>query len=460
MSNAIYIAVDKDSDLITKAISNYYSNYEYHLIEKNELPDALNKEFHLLIVSSLFIDFNMLPSLKPTGKLTIIGKVPTNITISDEKIQCFNDVDGWIRFETFTRKNNTDTNASQKTKQAKEEKNELLNKGEHSIQQIPTSFIESDKDSKTETDYTFFEPNRKPAINMNNYPTHMMDDKKARENLVKTLINSYYNFGKVDGHKTIGIWSPRTSNIVIHFAMNYAVHLAKKHLNVAVLENLSRKRRLEYKLTQYRSKPENWTSIMTPYFVDKTDKDTFEKLQFRWKWRNVDWLPLSEAITTNKVIWNPDHIATYLTTIKKADVGFVLLDDGPLQEESLCAINHIDELWIMIDYHIIPEIVSLKEKLLELSEEYAFRLQKVNFKVIFANCYNIQLANKTVEFLGFPLLTTLPLLENEAQANYEENSKLFLDHSHLKFKLQKSFRRVDRYLNESGINRKKNLFQN
>ncbi|UAL49767.1 hypothetical protein K7887_22640 (plasmid) [Sutcliffiella horikoshii] len=258
-----------------------------------------------------------------------------------------------------------------------------------------------------------------------------------------------------DDNKTIGVWSPLHRVGVTTFLINYAIFLGSQKIQCAVIEALNENHLLKTVLKRYNEPPELWTSYATALHNPDEDMD-----KVTWTYKNVFWLPLdSKDIHYN---WDEDNLYHYYNNANYFDTLLVDLPTGKMAEFTLQTLNHLKELWVIVDdsYH---QLEAWKNYIHNLAETHNIKVY-----LIFNKEFEFSQANRLAEELELPLLAALPPLQEEIMRNAYEN-KPIIEQKYVLEQLINPFTEITKHLigseflyikaNESFLSRSLTRFQ-
>jgi hypothetical protein len=224
--------------------------------------------------------------------------------------------------------------------------------------------------------------------------------------------------------KTIGVWSPLHRIGVTTLTMNMAFFFAQLSIPVAVLEGITKNLKMKSLLSKYDKGNANQHSYNS-YLSDErvNPKDAV------WKYRNVHFFPFEQQDIRSK--WDSERVYYFINGLKFHDLLLVDFPTGEMAPYTLDSLQHIDELWIVIN-----------DDLLGLAEwrEYIHTVlqPKVPLYLLFNGEFPFSKPKKISEAIGLPLLATIPDLYQEIAQNQYESIPL-LEHQGVFEKIEKSF---------------------
>lgn len=215
-----------------------------------------------------------------------------------------------------------------------------------------------------------------------------------------------------DRNKTIGIWSPLHRVGVTTLIFTIALHFGKLKVPTAAVEGLTNNQLFKTLLSQYCNVPEGWTS-----FLSALQDENAEAHKVEWTYNNVHWLPIGDR-DIEKHEWSKEHIKHYLRSVKYYDVVFVDLPTGKMAQHTLDTLEHLDELFILIDGSY-QQVLAWKTYIQSVIKEY-----NIPVNLIFIKKYSFSKPQKIAEKLELPLLTVFPDLSEAIYRNYHEKIPL------------------------------------
>lgn len=445
----IYLAIsEKESSGIDNILKKKFPESEVLFLESKErVLEAIKSSFQMIISPIDWIDIGTVESIKPDGTIIILDPSKSGSSVEGDRLFIYDNLDRF-RIDILTKdlengnlqKNKNKSLTKQKIENQNTQKNDLTPEPQESkitetkTESTPkneTSIVIDDKNSSQE------EGNTSKPVNLEGYPHK---ETKVKKEVIlgplertEEIIQKNYSYDRWDGNKIIGVWSPLPANGVSTFIINLAIFLNKYDLNIAVLETIKTRPVLKSKLTKFKSAPEGWISFFEALYT----KD-YKPEKVKWVYRGVDWLPLGNNDLKGKK-WTSEDISRYMQVLKKCNVGLVDLPSEVMQTYTLQTLEHLDELWIIVDnrYDQTSEWINHIYKTLG-----NYNLEA---KLIVTRCYSFERAERIAEELGFPLLTTLPSLDLEIQINESEDKPL-IDHINIKRRLSPSFEKIAEHL--------------
>jgi hypothetical protein len=208
-------------------------------------------------------------------------------------------------------------------------------------------------------------------------------------------------------NKTIGVWSPLHRSGVTTFVMNFAIFLAKFRVQTAVLEALNDFQLLKSNLLRFTEQPDSWVS-----YAQALSNSDISPLSVKWIFQNVHWIPLDYS--DHQLDWNVDMLYHYVNSVKHFDILLLDLPTGVMRDYTFEMLNHIDELWIIVDDNYM-QYKSWKDYINTLKKDF-----KKPFYLISNKHETFSRPNELSTELEVPLLATVPSLHLEvAKNNYE-----------------------------------------
>ncbi|WP_374717718.1 hypothetical protein [Neobacillus sp.] len=420
----IYLAIAETED--TKKLLNRISDSEIIPVTSKEmLIKILNTNFFMIIAPKEYIDLEKLTSLTLMGTVIILDEgTHETVTLNNNIIIYPSFREFQIDFLTKGLQNSELKNVKKKEQSSRDipKSDQRMNK--HTSAENPKAKDKSTMNSNKAREIDTEEGNFSKPVDLKDFPPKKMKHSKKNINIeerAELIKKRNYSFNRWDGHKIIGVWSPLSANGVTTFIINFAIFLKQYHLNVAVLEALTPNPGLKIKLNQYNSAPENWISFFEA--LNTTDSN-FNPNHVRWVYQGVDWLPINTT-DYHKQTWSYHEISSFIESVTNCNVGLVDLPSGEMKEYTIHTLEHLDELWIIIDnrYSQTLEWLTPIKKLLENTS--------LKISLIFTRCYSIKRAQKIASNLGIPLLTTFPSMDVEIQKNENRKKPLF---DNLKFR--------------------------
>ncbi|NLP52175.1 hypothetical protein [Bacillus sp. RO1] len=243
-----------------------------------------------------------------------------------------------------------------------------------------------------------------------------------------------------DDNKTIGVWSPMHRMGVTTFLVNYAVFLGSQKIQCAVIEALNENHLLKNIIKRYNAPPEEWISYAKALHSTDEEMDNVS-----WTYKNVFWLPLdSKDIHFD---WDEDTLYHYYNNASYFDTLLVDLPTGKMEDFTLQTLNHLTELWIIVDdsYH---QLQAWKNYIHSLAEDYNLKIY-----LIFNKEFKFSQANRLADELNLPLLATLPSLYEEVVKNTYED-KPIIEQKHVMELLKDPFSNITKHLVDSDFSYK------
>lgn len=304
--------------------------------------------------------------------------------------------------------------------------------------------INKDKDKESPTDddnggNEIEEVNSAPPLLIEeDYPSKEMpvEFEEEAKNKVNIMRNSYVFKGKAyPNNQTIGVWSPLSRIGVTTFIINYAIFLQANKIQTAVIEGIKGKY-LQHIIERYEEKPSNYKSFMEVFHLEDKAILNMDISQIHWYYKGVLWLPIGDK--DKDYIWDESFLNVYFQFFRYHDVVLVDLPNGEMQQETLASLQHMDELWIVIDNSM--DIL--------LWKSYIQSIQKVFIKPIKLLFNRKMPFSKPEEFakeLDLPLVASLPDLTEEHYKNQFENHAL-IEHTAVFNKLLDPYRIITQEL--------------
>ncbi|MEY8742063.1 hypothetical protein AB9M62_21550 [Bacillales bacterium AN1005] len=422
--------------------------FEINYVEENKPIE--NMEEYDLVVLMISSDFN-LPALEP---------VDTDVFVLDESglvkqvsshIKVFPDMSALqkaILLWTLTNKSiKRSKEGSPKPKQTLKEtsaviqtdnkitENKPLQKEEGSINK------EKDKESPTDDDIVGNEKeevnNAPPILIEEDYPSKEMPaEYEEAKNKVNIMRNSYVFKGKAyPNNQTIGVWSPLSRIGVTTFIINYAIFLQANKIQTAVIEGIKGKY-LQHIIERYEEKPSNYKSFMEVFHLEDKAIINMDISQIHWYYKGVLWLPIGDK--DKDYIWDESFLNVYFQFFRYHDVVLVDLPNGEMQQDTLASLQHMDELWIVIDNSI--DILLWKSYIQSIKQKYQRPI-----KLLFNRIMPFSKPEELAKELDLPLVAALPDLTEEHYNNQFENHAL-IEHTAVFNKLLAPFRIITQEL--------------
>ncbi|MEM5014015.1 hypothetical protein WKH57_25215 [Niallia taxi] len=281
---------------------------------------------------------------------------------------------------------------------------------------------DKDKDKKSPTDDDIVgneieEVNSAPPILIEaDYPSKEMPaEYEEAKNKVNIMRNSYVFKGKAyPNNQTIGIWSPLSRIGVTTFIINYAIFLQANKIQTAVIEGIKGKY-LQHIIERYEEKPSNYKSFMEVFHLEDKAIQNMDISQIHWYYKGVLWLPIGDK--DKDYIWDESFLNVYFQFFRYHDVVLVDLPNGEMQQETLASLQHMDELWIVIDNSI--DILLWKSYIQSIQKDF-----NKPIKLLFNRKMTFSKPEDVARELDLPLITTIPDLTEEHYNNQFENHAL------------------------------------
>ena len=425
----IYLGTtNEEAEALKDRLNKLLPNSRILLVPTPEkIQQVLQTDFDLLIVSSTVLDLANLPDL-PNGKVIFIGHVEL-AEKKEKNIKIYNDIGALSRELIYIKERLLDKQTM--FNDGKKEKTDIGSK-ENEI--VEDDGIQQPLPAVEQIDFDYIENNDCQPVILEEYPA-LHDSNASGYAAVSQIINMHYKYGKRQGNRIIGFWSPLDNHqTVLHILINLAIHLAKYNIDVAVLETITSRPKLKAKLVQYNSQPENWVSVMHPVF----SKEEYSPENARWRYRNVDWHPISKEILEG-VTWKTKDVETYLLTLMNCNIGLVDLQFDEMSVANKYALEYLDELWIFLDNRLY-ESMEWASYIHDLEENYRLKIH-----LIFIKGCSRKRADMIAEKLGYRYLTIFPSLEQEIEKNEEMNIPL-IDYKPFERKIFLSFSDLTDYI--------------
>ncbi|WP_217270021.1 hypothetical protein [Neobacillus endophyticus] len=236
------------------------------------------------------------------------------------------------------------------------------------------------------------------------------EEKVIMERALEIRKNSFLK-AKWDGNKTIGVWAPLNRIGVTTFIMNYSIFLGKERIPTVVLEALNKNHILKTTLKRYSDIPKGWNSYAAALNKKEISADSVS-----WSYNGVQWLPLDDQDTAYE--WTYETLYHYINNIKYYDVVIVDLPTGKMESYTEHALEHLDQLWIIVD-DAFQQNLAWKKYIHTLIEKYGLTCYLIfNKKLPFSQ--DQRLASE----LEIPLLASLPCMHFEVHKNYYEKAPI------------------------------------
>ncbi|MFD1736269.1 hypothetical protein ACFSCX_06780 [Bacillus salitolerans] len=218
---------------------------------------------------------------------------------------------------------------------------------------------------------------------------------------------------KWDRNKTIAIWSPLHRVGITTLAINFGIFLGRERVLTAVLEGLNEQHIMKSMLSRYSHAPKNWVSYSNALHDKHAPVD-----RVVWNYQGVNWLPLDDKDTKYK--WTKEGLFHFFNGVNYFDVVLVDLPSGKMANYTELALEHVDELWIVVD-DSFQQIMAWKKYIHSLIEHYS-----VEAKLIFNKKYEFSQEKKLSADLDIPLLSSIPQLSPYVMRNYYEKTPIVL----------------------------------
>ncbi|MGE6755918.1 hypothetical protein ACQKFO_21190 [Rossellomorea sp. NPDC071047] len=231
-----------------------------------------------------------------------------------------------------------------------------------------------------------------------------------------------FSRAKWDRNKTIGIWSPIPRIGVTTFTMNFSIFLGKHRVQCATLEGLNEHHVMKTILKRFTNTPVGWNSYANALHNEDSSSENIS-----WPYNGVYWIPLDDNDIESK--WDQDILYHYINNVKYFDVVLIDLPTGELEAYTEHTLDHLDELWVLVDdsFH---QIAAWKKYIHKQLEKY-----KLPAKLIFNRQHSFSQMERLSKELEIPLITSIPSLSVEAAKNNYENVPL-LEHKEIYEKLK------------------------
>ncbi len=271
----------------------------------------------------------------------------------------------------------------------------------------------------------------------------------------RSTIAKRYTFiqNGLNQNKTIGVWSPLQRMGVTTFVFNFAIYLASQQISTVVLEGISARHYLKTLLSRMKSQPKDWKSYAHTLHNKNVAID-----QFLWNYRGVMWLPLDED-DTEDIVWNNESLYYYFKSIQDFDITLCDLPTGPFEELTKITLNHMDELWIMIDdnYHLL---LSYQKYIEGVMKHYPH----IKIHLIFNNAFPFSQQKLLEEKFGYSILTSLPPLDFEMVSKNNYESHPLIDKKKVKELYLPSYKKLYKHITDKDATipfnkRIKNMFK-
>lgn len=446
----IYLAISSDEKYIINELKNSDKDrqLEYKSIKKEEIKDIIYLDFFLLIVDQENLTDKELKSLN-VGKLLckiwyVHSKYKNNFT---EHITTFTDTDSLIqsiKLNDHVNKSIIETKSKQpiENQEQREEKKEVEMTESPKKQATLEEQVNSDpstdvyKPLSLDDDYLSID---KGVVNKIKNESEQIEStitaprkekgkviettqKKISEQLNKDekeetiqidpikkraahIRKELFSETKWTQNKTIGVWSPLHRMGTTTFIINFALYLGRMKIPTVVIESLTEYQLIKTVLQRYKSKPENWVSFMEALHDEKIDESHTD-----WTFERVKWFPLGEG--DKDFTWNENIIFEYFNIVKYFDLALVDLPAGEMKSYTLETLNHIEELWVLVD-DSVQQVMAWRNYISKIQNEY-----NIKIKLIFVNTYSFSKAKKLAKDLDLPLFTSIPDLSEQASKNH------------------------------------------
>ncbi|MBU7595915.1 hypothetical protein [Metabacillus halosaccharovorans] len=457
----IYLAISSDAEYLISELkeADKIKEYTYKVLDKKEVKQALKEDFFLLIVDQEHLDEKIVSTIKRVNKATFkLWYInPTYKNEITSHISTFADLDSLIQsiqlseltssslFHNLTSEGvkensikNEEINTEEKLNPEKE-LNELdvserqHKSGRHSTPieknkeknpaQLGITTQEADDTEKTEVD--------------NGRGTNQLEDESKKASFVKraaVIRKDLFSEMKWSQNKTIGVWSPLHRIGTSTFIINFAIYLGRMKVNTTVIESLTKYQILNTTLTRYTSKPLNWSS-----YIEALHDSTVQGKQVNWEYEKVTWFPLGKI--DKDIEWEDFMIDELFKNVKYFDIALVDFPGGKMEDYTLYTLNHVQELWILVD-DSVHQIVAWKNYIHQLQEEY-----DIDIKLIFIRAFPFSKSKKLAEDLEIHLFETIPDLSQAAAKNHYMKYPL-LDYKNVYDLLQDPFETLGKHLVE------------
>jgi len=285
-----------------------------------------------------------------------------------------------------------------------EYKNEMPNP-EALVEPVPPSSIHTAENKKVETKTQIEVPVEVNALSVDNGNLYNERSKNIQRGLFKDKAP--------DNHRTIGIWSPLHRTGVTSLTMNFSMFLAENRIDVAVVEGITNQFAMKDWLKRYAPIPSNWISCAKAIQTDVS------AINSKWKYSNIMFLPLDKS--DSQYEWNTLSLDAYMNTSKVKDIDVTLVDmpTGEMAHYTIDTLEHLDELWIVVD-DAIQETLAWKKYITDLKKS-----TKLPMYIIFNKEYSFSQTKRIEKELAVPMITTIPSLHEETMKNYYEKEPLY-----------------------------------
>ncbi|GLO68302.1 MULTISPECIES: hypothetical protein [Oceanobacillus] len=283
--------------------------------------------------------------------------------------------------------------------------------------------------------------------------------KQMDKRLLATLkMKDYINMNQSRSNKSIGVWSPNRQIGVTTFVMNFAFYIGQqKRLPISVMEALREDPIMFKELERIAPKkhvfPKKWysyvTYVNTCKDIDEPQSDLLASSVIDFK--GVYWFPLGKGNVDykNSVI---DDIPYYIFVSNPQDVVIVDLPNGELKKDTRETLKHLNELWILMDGST-DMIFGYKDYIKKMKLDNPH----LSIYIIFQNYFPIVAEKLIRDTFDYPVLATLPDLNNEVRKNKYEHMSV-MDNPNIESLLSNSFHDIGVHVyqetyNKSQLNR-------
>lgn len=402
---------------------------EHNLINIYNSINSLKEGVFLYIYEN-----NSIPQLD--SKVLMIKNISNDFSEENKKVENLNAEDEILEVKEVDYCKNMDRNQKRQNKiEHKEVKIEHTeeeleaNTYPHSINLSPPyPEIEQKTLERLKEETNWYQGDiEKDYASTNSYNYHTSQHQRVR--VAKEIDKRSFRFGLWKNNKTIGIWSPLSSIGVTTFVVNFAIYMAKKETQVAVVEALNNKQHLKNLLTGYNSMPKNWHSFAEILHTQSLN----EAENVRWFYKEVMWLPLGDK--DFKLEWDREMLHLYFETAKSFNFVLIDLPTGKMEPHTLDSLNYLDELWILVD-NDYRKAYTWKKYIHNIINEH-----NVSAKMIFNHAYSFSRVDEIISYFELPLLSVIPSLHELANKSLYD-SKPLIDYVKAAKQLKPSFERI------------------